>query len=120
MNVQICAFAGYCMVYDSLEEFDNMNKGLRERGKWTIPKDYFSMKGYVAAFSGIVVRAERKFNDQTGNPFYWALVETLNGHQIDVVIHPQRLMGKNLRPGSIIHGFFYLSGRLMPGPDEDT
>lgn len=122
MNVQICAFAAICFVFDSLEEFDNMNKVLREEGRRPIPKGYFAVSekaGYMAGFMGIVVRAERKVNDQTGNPFYWALVETLNGHQIDVVIHPQTLMGrKNLRPGSIIHGFFFLSGRLMPGPEH--
>jgi hypothetical protein len=64
-----------------------------------------------------VVQAERKVNDRTGEPFFWALIETLGNQQIDVVVHPMVVRGNPPRPGSVILGSFFLSGRLLP--DEE-
>jgi len=126
MSVQICAFAIECKVFDSDEEYDRWNKKRKSRGKVTFADRFFAMDSafrrqqreqykYCAIFSGRVVKAVRKVNERTGEPFFWALVETLGDHQIDMVVHPMVIKGRNPpRPGSIILGSFFLSGRLMP------
>jgi len=128
-TVQVCAFAVECRVFDTLGEYTKWNARRKQRGKLSFDDHkFFSMdhgiRGgdddreryrYCAVFSGRVVRAERKVNDRTGEPFFWALVETLGDNQIDVVVHPMVVRGSNPpRPGSIIVGSFFLSGRLLP------
>mmetsp|Transcript_3753 Transcript_3753/g.8973 ORF Transcript_3753/g.8973 Transcript_3753/m.8973 type:complete len:306 (+) Transcript_3753:150-1067(+) len=125
MNVQICAFAIECKVFDSTQEYDKWNQKRRRRGRLTFADQSFAMDSafrgeereqykYCAIFSGRVVKAVRKVNERTGEPFFWVLVETLGDHQIDMVVHPMVLKGNPPRPGSIILGSFFLSGRLMP------
>jgi hypothetical protein len=130
MNVQICAFAIECKVFDSLEAYARWNNERHKQGRLTFTDQSFAMDSvirgelreqykYCAIFSGRVVRAVRKVNERTGEPFFWALVETLGGHQMDVVVHPMVVRGNTPRPGSIILGSFFLSGRLMPEQEED-
>lgn len=125
MNVQICAFAIECKVFDTLKEYEKWNQKRKKRGKLSFAEQSFEMASvlrrkqreqykYCAVFSGRVVRAVRKVNERTGEPFFWALVETLGGHQVDMVVHPMVIKGNPPRPGSIILGSFFLSGRLMP------
>lgn len=129
MTVQICAFARECKVFDSIDDYARWNKEQKEEGLSTFADKSFAMESvfrgeheqrkYCAIFSGRVVRAERKVNDRTGEPFFWALVETLGDHQIDMVVHPLVVRGNPPRPGSIILGLFFLSGRLLPEDDND-
>lgn len=126
MNVQICAFAIECRVFDSDEEYAQWNRKRKRRGKVTFDDQSFAMDSsfrgeqreqykYCAIFSGRVVKAVRKVNERTGEPFFWALVETLGDNQIDMVVHPMVIKGNHPpRPGSIVLGSFFLSGRLMP------
>ena len=125
MDVQICAFAIECKVFDCLDEYEKWNEKRKEQGRLNFADQSFAMDSafrgeqceqykYCAIFSGRVVRAVRKVNERTGEPFFWALVETLGDHQIDVVVHPMVVRGNPPRPGSIILGSFFLSGRLMP------
>ena len=73
----------------------------------------------MAVFTGHVVRSDVKINEQTGEYFYWALVETYGGCRFDVVIHPHLIdhyKGRGQsppRPGCIVQGHFWLSGRLV-------
>jgi len=127
MTVQLCAFARECQVFDSLEKYNHWRKSQREKGRIGFPDQCFTMEkalfgddeknNYYALFSGRVVQAERKVNDRTGEPFFWALIETLGNQQIDVVVHPMVVRGNPPRPGSVILGSFFLSGRLLP--DEE-
>lgn len=126
MNVQVCAFAIECRVFDSDEEYANWNRKRKRRGKVTFADQSFAMDSsfrgeqreqykYCAIFSGRVVKAVRKVNERTGEPFFWALVETLGDNQIDLVCHPMVIKGNHPpRPGSIVLGSCFLSGRLMP------
>lgn len=61
-------------------------------------------------FAGIVKEFELKTNKFTGAKFYWFLVETLGG-EIDVVSDPNYIKNEP-RIDSIIHGSFWLTGRI--------
>ena len=63
-----------------------------------------------ALFVGHIVETEERRNTVTGNPFRWALVDTLGG-TFDVVIDPE-LLPDPPRVGNILSGWFWLSGRL--------
>ena len=70
-----------------------------------------------ALFVGHVVEAEQRHNAVTGRPFWWALVETIGG-TFDVVIDPE-LLDEQPRPGHVLSGWFWLSGRLQePQPSK--
>src|SRR5262249_35922284 len=64
-----------------------------------------------ALVAGHVREAEERRNSVTGNPFSWALVETIGG-TFDAVIDPE-LVATPLQPGNVVTGWFWLSGRLM-------
>ncbi|MGC4082208.1 MAG: hypothetical protein QM736_08915 [Vicinamibacterales bacterium] len=66
-----------------------------------------------ALISGVVVDAARQHNAVTGEPFWWALVDTLGG-TFDVVINPE-LLDTPIEPGNVLSGWFWLSGRLRTG-----
>ena len=50
-------------------------------------------------------------NAVTGQPFCWALVDTVGG-TFDVVIDPS-LLSNPVHVGNVISGWFWLSGRLQ-------
>jgi hypothetical protein len=62
-------------------------------------------------FAGVVKEFELKNNQFSGANFYWFLVETLGG-EIDVVCDPNYIKDEP-RIGSIIHGSFWLTGRII-------
>ena len=64
-----------------------------------------------ALIAGEVVEAAERQNAITGQPFWWALVDTVGG-TFDVVIDPS-LLGSPVYPGNVISGWFWLSGRLQ-------
>jgi len=131
-TIQVAAFAHDVAIFDSLHDFEKFNKKEKAKGKITMAaqslapahlfantKDEREETMDKAIFTGHVVRAELKMNERTGQSFYWALVETLGGCQFDVVIHPSRVSPNHPpRPGSIIQGAFFLSGRLLPEEDD--
>ena len=64
-----------------------------------------------ASFSGRVLATEMITNPVTWQKFYRVKVRTLIG-EVDVVADPQLVQGR-LVPDIIIHGEFWLSGRLL-------
>ncbi|MGA9172371.1 MAG: hypothetical protein WBZ33_00095, partial [Thermoactinomyces sp.] len=65
----------------------------------------------IAFFSGKVLEAEKKQNDETGAEFWYLLVKTLGG-TVDVVADPEMMRGEPVLDG-IICGEFWLSGKLV-------
>lgn len=64
-----------------------------------------------AIFSGRIRQAEQRVNPATGQPFLYALVQTLGG-TIDVVADPATTDGEPVVEG-ILAGTFYLSARVI-------
>ena len=62
-------------------------------------------------FAGTIKEFELKKNQFSGANFYWFLVETLGG-EIDVVSDPNYIKIEP-RIGSIVHGSFWLTGRII-------
>ena len=69
-------------------------------------------------FAGHVVEAAVLKNSLTGDPFYWALVDTFGGH-FDVVIDSALLPDVPLA-GGVLSGRFWLSGRIVSPQPERT
>lgn len=67
-----------------------------------------------ALIAGHVLEAAARTNSVSGQPYWWALVETVGG-TFDMVADPQ-LLSTPLRPGQIVAGWFWLSGRLRTEP----
>lgn len=133
-TVQLAAFAHEITVYDTLKHYEKDCEEVKASGG--VPFDDHSffwtrifhknandagikIPRSMAVFTGHVVRSDVKINEQTGEYFYWALVETRGGCQFDVVIHPHLIdhhKGKGQSPpraGCIVQGHFWLSGRLI-------
>jgi hypothetical protein len=84
-----------------------------------IPSGLFSPSGEPvvppephALISGHVIEAEERHNAITGNPFFWALLDTVGG-TFDAIIDPS-LVTHRPGPGNVLSGWFWLSGRLIP------
>jgi len=81
------------------------------------PRKMFTPNGRVrparaeATFSARVLSAEMLTNPVTWQKFYCARLLTLLG-ELDMVADPQVVLGR-LAAGAIIHGDFWLSGRLL-------
>ena len=77
---------------------------------------YDRKQSRMVQLCGIVQEAGVRTNNLTGKPFYWALLDCGGGLVLDVVLHP-RMVNENRnppRPGSVIYGFFSLSGKILP------
>ena len=61
-----------------------------------------------------MLETDTRANAVTGTLFVWALVDSLGG-TFDVVIDPE-LLPRMPRPGDVLAGWFWLSGRLLSGP----
>jgi hypothetical protein len=66
-----------------------------------------------ALIAGHVLEADMRVNAVSGTPYVWALVETIGG-TFDAVIEPG-LLPHVPRPGQVLAGWFWLSGRLLTG-----
>ena len=64
-----------------------------------------------ALIAGHVIEAAERRNAVTGQPFWWALLDTVGG-SFDVVIDPE-LLSNPVHAGNVISGWFWLSGRLQ-------
>lgn len=82
-----------------------------------IPSGLFNLSGSdaparaEAIFAGHVRETERRTNQLTGDEFVWCLVDSLGG-SFDVVIDPE-LLSNAPRVGGVVHGSFWLSGRII-------
>ena len=107
-------------MYESTEVYDAAQaaQGLTFGSRSFIPSGLISPNGEPvvppeshALIAGEVIEAAELHNTVTGEPFWWALVETVGG-TFDVVIDPALLM-LPIREGNVISGWFWLSGRLQ-------
>jgi hypothetical protein len=120
--VQVAAFAQQLTVYDSAGSYSAVAaaQGLPFASQSFIPSGLISPSGEPvtppeshALIAGHVMEAAERRNAVTGEPFWWALVDTIGG-TFDVVIDPT-LIDAPVRPGNVVSGWFWLSGRLRNG-----
>lgn len=126
VHAQIAAFAQEVSCYPSQDAYDAAQsaQGLAFPSKSFIPSGLLSPNGEPvdppephALLVGHVLEAEERHNSVTGQPFFWALVETLGG-TFDVVIDPE-LLAERPATGDILSGWFWLSGRVASeGPPK--
>ena len=122
VTAQIAAFAQTISIYESRAEYDAAQaaQGLSFDSRSFIPSGLISPSGEPvtppeshALIAGEVIEAAERHNAVTGEPFWWALVDTIGG-TFDVVIDSS-LVEAPVRPGNIVSGWFWLSGRLHSG-----
>lgn len=119
VDVQIAAFAHEISVHSSLEAYNESQTGeLKFASRSFIPSGLFKPDGEsagpptsTAIFTGHVVAAEVKKNSLSGEPYYWALVDTLGG-SFDVVIDPELCESPPVI-GGVLSGSFWLCGRCV-------
>jgi len=116
---QVAAFAQRISVYESLQSYA-ASQGV-PASKSFIPSGLVSPSGEPvtppephALIAGHVVEADTRANAVSGAPFVWALVDSLGG-TFDVVVDPE-LLPRMPRPGDVLAGWFWLSGRLLASP----
>jgi len=120
LTAQIAAFAQTISVYESHAVYDAAQaaQGQSFGSRSFIPSGLISPSGEPvtppeshALIAGEVVEAGERRNAVTGQPFWWALVDTVGG-TFDVVVDPA-LLTLPIAPGNVISGWFWLSGRLQ-------
>jgi hypothetical protein len=119
-SAQIAAFAQQVTAYESHAAYDTAQaaQGLPFESRSFIPSGLISPSGEPvsppeshALIAGEVIEASERQNAITGQPFWWALVDTVGG-TFDVVIDPS-LLSNPVQPGNVISGWFWLSGRFQ-------
>jgi hypothetical protein len=117
--LQVAAFAQQISVHDSEAAYDahQASEGTRFDSRSFVPSGLVSPSGEPvtppeshALIAGHVIAAAPRMNSVTGQPYWWALVDTLGG-TFDVVVDPPLLTGP-IRIGNIVSGWFWLSGRV--------
>lgn len=120
VTLQVAAFAQQLTVHATEAAYvrDQQAQGLSFESRTFIPSGIISPAGEPvvppeshALFTGHVIDASERQNSVTGEPFWWALVDTIGG-TFDVVIDPD-LIREPVVPGNVIAGWFWLSGRLQ-------
>ena len=121
VTAQVAAFAQQVSLYESMESYA-ASQGV-PASKSFIPSGLVSPSGEPvtppeshALIAGHVVEADTRANAVSGAPFVWALVDSLGG-TFDIVIDPE-LLPTPPRPGNVIAGWFWLSGRLQTAKPE--
>jgi len=123
--VQLSAFAREIRTFESEEAYYESQKKESE-GPYlssqffgtgaNVDTDDKGRKLPTAVIVGHVIETELKTNEITGKQYYWALIETSLGVEIDVVIHPTLLASYGVEApqvGGVIRGYFFLSGLLL-------
>ena len=119
VTAQIAAFAQELTVYESEAAYNTAQaaQGLSFESRSFIPSGLISPSGEPitppeshALISGHILEAEERRNAVTGEPFWWALMDTVGG-TFDLVIDPS-LLTAPVRKGNVVSGWFWLSGRL--------
>lgn len=120
VEVQLTAFARELACYKSENDFlkSQNNSEIKLSPRSFVPNgsDYETeelniVEEAFGAFSGYIIEFKKLENELTGNDFYWLLVDTLGG-EIDVVADP-KFFDKDPMVGGVIHGQFWLSGRII-------
>ena len=123
VTAQVAAFAQQITVHESQGSYEHAQaaQGLPFGSRSVIPSGLFSPSGEPvippephALIAGHVMEAAERQNSVSGEPFWWALVDTVGG-TFDIVIDPALLDGP-VRAGNIVSGWFWLSGQLRLGP----
>jgi hypothetical protein len=119
LTAQVAAFAQQITVYPSPAAYDAAQaaQGLSFGSRSFIPSGLISPSGEPvtppeshALIVGEVIEAAEQRNTVTGQPFWWALIDTVGG-TFDVVVDPA-LISSPIRAGHVVAGWFWLSGRL--------
>jgi hypothetical protein len=118
-KLQIAAFAHEITYYSSVKVYeDEAIEAMGLASQAFIPSGMFSPDGThtnppeaFAILSGHVLEAAELRNGQTGNPYYWALIEGLGGC-FDIVIDHE-LLPTVPEPRGVLKGSFWLSGRIV-------
>jgi len=123
LTAQVAAFAQQVSLWESAEAYAASEDGAASR--MFIPSGLVSPSGEPvtppephALFAGHVLEADTRANAVSGAPYVWALVDTLGG-TFDVVIDPG-LLPHVPRPGEVLAGWFWLSGRLLTSSSHVT
>lgn len=122
-DIQLTAFASNdFQIFASEQEFyDLQTSEAKLASKSFIPSGLFppeqtdenldlSVVRPIGIFTGEIKEFDRRTNQLSGQDFYWLSVETLGG-EIDVVADPKLIPGEP-KPGGIVSGQFWLSGRI--------
>lgn len=121
-EIQLTAFASNdFQLYESATSFaDSQTSAPPIAAKSFIPNGLFTAGNPpepiepprpFGILSGEIREFELKINRLSGESFYWFLVETFGG-EIDVVADP-KLAASAPQIGGILHGQFWLSGKLL-------
>lgn len=122
VTAQMAAFAQQLSVYESEAAYDagQAAQGQSFPSRAFIPSGLMSPSGETIAppeshalISGHILEAAERRNTVTGEPFWWALMDTVGG-TFDLVIDPS-LLTAPVRAGNVVSGWFWLSGRLRTG-----
>jgi hypothetical protein len=122
VTAQVAAFAQHLSRYESAEAYalSQAAEGVTSPSQSFIPSGLISPGGEPlnppephALIAGHVLEAAVRVNTVSGMPYWWALVDTVGG-TFDVVIDPD-LLADPPRPGDVLAGWFWLSGRLLTG-----
>ena len=120
VQAQIAAFAQQVTVYPSPDDYAAAQAAQRitSPSKSFIPSGLVSPSGEPltppephALIAGHVLEVSEQINTFSGAPFWWMLVESVGG-TFDVVIDPE-LLTDAPRPGQVVAGWFWLSGRVL-------
>ena len=120
VTAQIAAFAQQVSVYESEAAYTSARatEGVSSPSRSFIPSGLMTPDGTPrippephALIAGHVVDAGARVNTVSGLHYWWALIDTVGG-TFDVVIDPE-LIPAPPRPGNVLAGWFWLSGRLL-------
>jgi hypothetical protein len=108
-------------VFADEKDLDKWRSGkIKSASKSFVPSGLFAIDGDlkeiespqpIGLLAGEIMEFGLKINQLTGEKFYWFLVDTLGG-EIDVVADP-RYVSQEPQIGGILHGTFWLSGKLL-------
>jgi hypothetical protein len=118
--VQVAAFAQQASLYDSPAAYAASEVAAGMTSPSFIPSGLVSPTGEPvtppephALMAGQVLEADTRINAVSGAPYVWAHVDTVGG-TFDAVMDPD-LLPHPPRPGQVLAGWFWLSGRLLTG-----
>ena len=115
VTIQLAAFAHELHLYDSEEKFYQQQGAIKYSAQHFIPAGLFEKDSKAqASFAGTVKEWKKEDNLFSDGEFYWLLVDTLGG-EVDVVADLM-LIEQEPKVGSILHGYFWLSGKIVTSP----
>jgi hypothetical protein len=118
--VQLAGFAHEVVGFPSAEAFAASPRGATFASRAFIPAGLFGADGEelaepraYAVVIGHVQESATLENQLTHRPYHWALLDTYGG-AMDVVADPA-VLGEMPKPGGVVMGSFWLSGRILGG-----